>query len=279
MKSQLGTVAALACIIVTGPVHAEPADTPPESPAAARQQSPWRLGLALGYGERSNPLIQSSDIPVAVDVDIAWFGRRWFFDNGDLGLTISNTQAQTVSLVARVNSDRVFFGKTNTRFVQFSATGAPLANVTPLRVPVRSYAIEAGIEYLTDGRWGRVSLAAFQDISRTHDGFSIDAEYSFPWYGTRWSIEPGVTLRYKSAALNDYYWGVRLDESSAALPAFQARAGVNWQANLRAGYYLSPQLRLAASVTYERLNGESARSPLTRVPEVTGYFAGLAYQF
>ncbi|MDH5622457.1 MAG: hypothetical protein OEY74_10280, partial [Gammaproteobacteria bacterium] len=43
-------------------------------------ESRWRLGAALGYGVRSNPLIQSDDIPIIIDVDIAWFGDRWFFD-------------------------------------------------------------------------------------------------------------------------------------------------------------------------------------------------------
>ena len=49
-------------------------------------ESRWRLGAAFGYGVRSNPLVQSDDIPIIVDLDIAWFGDRWFFDNGDLGV-------------------------------------------------------------------------------------------------------------------------------------------------------------------------------------------------
>ena len=73
-------------------------------------ESRWRLGAAFGYGVRTNPLVQSDDIPIIVDVDIAWFGDHWFFDNGDLGLTFADSDALTANLVARVNSDRVFFG-------------------------------------------------------------------------------------------------------------------------------------------------------------------------
>ena len=79
------------------------ADEEPEQP----QESRWRLGAALGYGIRSNPLVQSDDIPIYVDLDIAWFGKRWFFDNGDLGFTVTDNDAVTASLVARVNSDLV----------------------------------------------------------------------------------------------------------------------------------------------------------------------------
>ena len=81
---------------------------------AAAAESPWRLGIAAGYGERSNPLVLSDDIPIAIDIDIAWFGKRFFFDNGDLGYTFANNELVTGSLVARFNSDRVFFGKTET---------------------------------------------------------------------------------------------------------------------------------------------------------------------
>ncbi len=80
----------------------------------------WRFGIGLGYGERTNPLVLSDDIPVIVDLDIAWFGKRWFFDNFDLGFQLADNRLFTANAVARVNSDRVFFGKTNIRYVNFT---------------------------------------------------------------------------------------------------------------------------------------------------------------
>src|SRR6185295_15738323 len=105
-----------------------PAATPaPATPAPATQvtrpapdEKNWRFGVALGYGQRTNPLIQSEDIPVVVDLDIAWFGERWFFDNFDLGFELVDNSRFTTNVVARLNSDRAFFGKTNTRYVNFT---------------------------------------------------------------------------------------------------------------------------------------------------------------
>src|SRR5262249_36076913 len=91
---------ALACL-ARADSAARPA--PPEPP-----ESHWRLGLALGYGERTNPLIQSEKIPVLVDLDVAWFGKRWFFDNGDVGFAVLDRPAFTLNAVARVNTDRAF---------------------------------------------------------------------------------------------------------------------------------------------------------------------------
>lgn len=260
-------------------LQAEPADTPANSSVTDAAVSPWRIGAALGYGERSNPLIQSEPIQVLVDVDIAWFGKRWFFDNGDLGFTLKDDSKGTLNLIARVNSDRVFFGRTNTQFVSVGSDGGQLPEPVPLRVPDRDYAVELGFEWLADGRWGRLTVAGFHDVSNTHDGFSVDAEFAYPWYRARWTVEPTIMLRYKSAALNDYYWGVRASEASSALPVYVVSSGLNWQLGARASYYLSSHLRLAASINYERLNDAAAGSPLVRDPEVTAFFAGLAYQF
>jgi MipA family protein len=271
----------VACLLggAAGALRAAPADTPQNSPATGKAGSPWRIGIALGYGARSNPLIQSQAIPIAVDIDVAWFGKRWFFDNGDLGLTLLDRSAGTLNLVARANSDRVFFGKTNARFVQVSAVGAPLASPVQLKVPDRNYAVELGFEWLADGRWGKLMLSGFHDVSKAHEGFSADAEYAYPIYGSHWTFEPTVTLRYKSAALNDYYWGVRASEANVALSTYQAGAGLNWQVGARANYYLTSHWRLAAGLNVERLSNSIVDSPLVRERDVTGYFAGLAYQF
>lgn len=248
-----------------------------QSPLAA--ESPWRLGVALGYGERSNPLVLSDDIPVVVDLDIAWFGKRFFFDNGDVGFTFADNPAVTASLVARFNSDRVFFGKTNTRFVNVALSGDALANAFRLEVPDRDYAGEAGFEVLADGRWGHLQFAAHHDVSGTHDGFELDLNYGIGWRNERWYFEPSVGLSFKSADLNDYYWGVRENEANPALPAYAAKSGVNVRGKLAASYYLTRQWAVSFAAEYERLNDEAAQSPIVEEDNVLGYFAGMLYRF
>ena len=171
-------------------------------------ESRWRLGAAIGYGVRTNPLVQSDDIPIVVDVDIAWFGDYWFFDNGDLGLTFADNDTLTASVVARFNSDRVFFGHTDMRFVTVDANGLELADGVNFEVPDRDYAIELGLEMLTDGNWGQLQLTAFHDVSNTHEGYELYADYSYGWRRQRLYIEPSFGASYKSADLNNYYWGV-----------------------------------------------------------------------
>jgi outer membrane protein len=270
-------------------------DAGPETTAVVLpEERRWRLGAALGYGERSNPLIQSDDIPVVIDLDIAWFGDRWFFDNGDLGLSLTDNRWFTTNLVARVNSDRTFFGKTNTRLVNFqmlaggetrglvnTATGEPIQDDVrlPLKPPKRDYAIEAGFETLFGGEWGQATLRAFRDVSGTHDGYEISADYSYRITRGRFSVAPSVGLTWKSAALSDYYWGVHRDEVSSTLAFYEARAGLGWESGIRASYYLTKSTRLAVSANYESLQHSVAQSPLIERDYVFGYFAGIGWQF
>lgn len=295
--SSLRYLAGLAAIwAVASLAHAQ--STPvANAPHTFPPEKNWRFGVGVGYGQRTNPLVQSEDIPVIVDLDIAWFGKRWFFDNFDLGYALVNNQRFTTNVVARVNSDRAFFGKTNTRYVNFTLTsggtqvpitappgtpGAPDPGyVAPveLKVPDRDYAVEVGLEMLLDGEWGDASLRAFHDVSGTHEGFEVSADYSYRWVRGRFSIAPSVGVSYKSAALSDYYWGVHADEVSPSLSGYQVDAGFGWEAGLRTSYYVTRSLRVAVSANYEKLSDSIALSPIVAEPYVVGYFAGLAWQF
>lgn len=242
-------------------------------------QSRWRLGAALGYGVRTNPLAQSDDIPIVVDLDIAWFGDHWFFDNGDLGLTFADNDRLTASVVARVNSDRVFFGKTDTRFVSFDVAGLPLSEAVEFKVPDRDYAIELGLEMLTDGPWGRLQLTAFHDVSNTHQGYELYADYSYGWRMSRLYIGTSFGASYKSANLNDYYWGVTDAEAGVIVAPYEAGAGVNWHTRLKVGYHLSRHWAVSLVTEFERINDEAAASPIVDERNVLGYFAGVSYRF
>lgn len=255
-------------------VASSPSSSKPAAPA-----SRWHLGIALGYGLRTNPLVQSDDIPIIVDIDISWFGDRFFFDNGDLGYTFLDNAYVTTSLVGRINSDRVFFGRTNTRFVTVDLAGAPLASAFELSIPDRDYAGELGIELLADGGWGRLQLTGFHDVSGTHEGYEFEFDYGYGWRNQRLYIEPSFGLSYKSEEMNNYYWGVPADETNIAVPGYTADAGVNAHARLQVSYQLSKNWQFSFVGEVERMNDEAAGSPIVAEQNVFGYFAGFGYRF
>ncbi|MEM9103369.1 MAG: MipA/OmpV family protein [Pseudomonadota bacterium] len=72
-------------------------------------ESPWHLGLAVGYGERTNPLIASDDIDLYWMVDIAYFGDHFFFDNGDLGVYLYESQSLSFNLLLTYTNEREYY--------------------------------------------------------------------------------------------------------------------------------------------------------------------------
>ena len=245
--------------------------------------SRWQLGVAFGYGERTNPLVDSDNVEILVDVDLAWFGDRFFFDSGDFGLTLADSRRATINAIVRVNSDRVFFSRANTRFISVgdAQAGEPPVEPTiePLPPPDRDYAVEAGVEVLTDGLWGYLHASAFHDVSTTHEGFELRATYGRSFVRKRWFFEPSVGVRFVSAKMNDYYWGVRTDETALMRPAYTADDAVNFSARFKATYFVTDRWSLGLAADYERLDTATTDSPIVDASSVFGFFAGMAYRW
>ena len=198
-----------------------------------------------------------------------------------------------------MNSDRVFFSKTNTKYMNFSLLAGGEKCPSPggrtrddrrstrgttavkLKVPERDYRRRSrnrNVDRTANG--ARPTLRAFHDVSGTHHGFEIVRRL-------RLSLDarPLVVLAhawassYKSEELSDYYWGVHADEAGFTLAEYEAEGGIGWEAGLRTSYYLTKSMRLALSANYERLQHSVALSPMVEDEHVLGYFAGVAWQF
>ena len=262
---------------------------------AAPPERHWRLGAAVGYGERSNPLIQSEDIPVLIDLDIAWFGKRWFFDNGDVGLMLFDSAQSTTSLVARYNSDRVFFGKTNAKYVNFAYAGN--GEIVPMTDPItgaavdadvqvevvppdRDYAIELGVEIVDRWRLGRGDAARLSRRQRharrirtvgvllAGAGSRAGCRLHLPWVSP--TRAPGSTTT--TGACTRTRPTSRCPSTTRTMDSIRSAACV-------ANYHLTRNLRLALSLNYERLADDVAASPLAEESHVLAYFSGLAWTF
>ena len=133
--------------------------------------------------------------------------------------------------------------------------------------PDRDYAIELGVETLIDGDWGAATLRAFHDVSGTHGGYELSAYYSWRWITGRLSFAPTVGVAYKSARLNDYYWGVHADEANLALPEYHPGDGFNFEGGVR-GELLS-HAAICASRCRSTTSAWRTMSPRARWPRKT----------
>jgi MipA family protein len=279
--------AAIICLPVTTATFAAAECTAPTNECVA--VGSWSFSVALGAGVRTNPLIHGQDIPLVVVPQFSYYGKRFFIDNLDPGVTLFDGESNTLSLVASPGYDRVFFYRSDLQnFFVFSstsfagssgATGKPSpavqdlpANAQQLPQPARKVTYLAGPEWtFKHGRLtGQVDF--LHEITGHTHGDEMRAALGMPIgsaLGGTLSTRVGVT--WKSAATVNYYYGYPgLYQGGWALNPF-----------VKLGYSrpLSRKWKLDAFVHVERLGNAISDSPIVDRHYVTTAFIGATYSF
>ena len=276
----------------------------------------WEIATSVGYGQRSNPLVNAESIETVVNFDVAWYGNRFFFDNGDLGFNLANNKRLTINAIAQINSERAFFDKTNTQYISIGGdvvnagdppvtsedpvpdsptdepvgddASAPPAEDEPetndsdieLTIPKRDYALEGGIEAIYDlGRYGDIYSAFLQDISNTHDGNRLILSYQNTWLHKRWATQLSSGIKWQNSDLNTYYFGVNSEEANVARAEYSADSGVNYFSSMLFTYAINPRLFWGTRIAYESLSNDIYNSPLVVDKAVYTVFSGVKYKF
>nr|WP_269783226.1 MipA/OmpV family protein [Marinibactrum halimedae] len=267
----------------------------------------------MGYGKRSNPLSGHKDLPIVAVVDLSWYGDHWFFDNGDVGLTLINNDFFTVNLITQLAPHRWYFEHTSRQLITFGGTassgvdnngvvgdsgaeGDGASNGgddTPngdddnqgndeqnsLLIPDRDWAIESGIEILADGQWGAIEASISQDISSNHNGFSTTLSYGKNYVAGRWLFSNHFGITWNNQDLNHYYYGVNDYEANRATPPYRADSGYNVYTRFLARYYLSKRWSFAILMDYEQLSSAISDSPFIDNDYIWSVYSGFKYRF
>ncbi len=217
-----------------------------------------------------------SDIPLVVIPQISYYGKRFFLQNLDLGVTLYEGQSNTFNLIASPGYDRVFFYRNDLQnFFVSGATGAVtlaapreqdlLAQEFEVRRRRTTYL--AGPEWLF--RYGNIvgQVDALYEVTGRNEGYEVRAAVAAPIIQTEHSLVISGGLTWKSAEIVHYYYGVDgFYEPGSALSPF-----------LKLGYTraLSDRWSINAFVHYERLGNSIADSPIVSDKGVTTAFVGV----
>ena len=300
----LGLVACLCCAAVQA-AEDEPAERS------------WNLGFALGAGTRSNPLVSGETIDINAVVDFSWYGKRFFFDNGDFGFTLKQESTWSLSLVTTVSNEREYYsyltGKnlglksllhnnqgiaagedtTDTKGTSRDPGVKTDPNASSLapelndpvylnrntELPDRDYAVNGGLEFLHISPWGDIQAQVLTDISSTYDGQQAWLSWSKPWFTQTSQFNFTLGLEWKSANLVDYYYGVLPGESFDGRPVYEGRAGTNRFIRFSARHRLGKHLSVVGMMEREYLSNAISDSPIIDSDHVDTVFAGLYYRF
>jgi MipA family protein len=246
----------------------------------------WNFSVALGAGVRTNPLVDSKDIPLVVIPQVSYYGKRFFIDNLDAGFTLEDTGANTFNLIATPGYDRVYFYRTDlqnffiTSFPPFGpaplyTADAQLAATVPGAVKIPP--TPRHITYLAGPEWtfkyagisGQLDL--LHEVTGQNHGNEMRAALGIPLLKSKGDLSGSIGITWKSAAIVNYYYGVPvIYEGHAALDPF-----------VKLGYTvpLGGKWRFTTFAEYERLASGIADSPIVAEHSVATIFIGASYSF
>ncbi|MEP7246215.1 MAG: MipA/OmpV family protein [Gammaproteobacteria bacterium] len=236
----------------------------------------WEISAAFGVGQRSNPVLGKSDIPLIVIPHISYYGKRFFLENLELGFTLHEGDTSALNLIATPGYDRVFFYRNDLQNI-FIAGAASMPTLAPTSDLAQAFPVgKRRTTYLAGPEWtfnyGPVTgqLDALREVTGVHDGYEVRGALAVPLLRSKDSLVASAGLTWKSSQTVQYYYGVEnLYEPGAALSPF---------VKLRYSRTLSARWSLNAFAHYEHLAGSIANSPIVTENHVTTVFAGVVFK-
>jgi len=235
------------------------------------------IRLSFGAGTRTNPVVGRDDIPLFVIPQVSYYGRRFFLESLEPGVTLYESDAHTLNLIASPGFDRVFFSRHDLQnvIVAGTATGGTAGPPRPFDGQVfpvgrRHTTYLAGPEWMFRYRDFIGQLNALYEVTGRHHGYEVHAAVSAPLLQAQQSLIVNAGWTWKSAAAVDYYYGVK--------NFYRADAAFNPFIKLSYSLPLSERWTLTAFVHYEYLDDAIVDSPIVSDREVVTAFAGFNFK-
>ncbi len=143
----------------------------------------------------------------------------------------------------------------------------------------RDSGIDFGLSYRYRQPWGTLQAELVRDIGSTSGGTEGRLGYSYEFRSGALTLRPTVSVSFRDAKLNNYYYGVLPGEAIAGRPAYEPGAGRNVSVGLYGSYDLTQRWRLLAGVSATQLDSRVRASPIIQNKVLPAVYIGAAYDF
>ena len=143
----------------------------------------------------------------------------------------------------------------------------------------RNVGVDFGFSYRHKLPWATLFGAIAQDVSGTSKGGEINLGLFHDWQHGRLLLRPSASVSWRSAKLNDYYYGVRPAEATADRPAYAPGPGFDTSLGLNASVAVSADWQLLAGVSVTALSRTVRDSPVVNDRVVPALSVGAIYDF
>jgi outer membrane protein len=244
----------------------------------------WNFQLALGAGVRTNPLLGGENIPLVVIPHVSYYGKRFFLDDLDVGVTLADSGSNTFNLVASPGYDRVYFYRSDLQNIfvigfPTDGTAIPAYRAVDATTPgaMQFSTRSRRVTYLAGPEWtfkfaeltGQFDFR--HEITGRNHGNEIRAAIAVPLIQAHGVLTGNLGITWNSAAIVNYYYGENA--------IYQGGSALNPFAKLGYALPLNDRWRLNAFVQFERLGDAIANSPIVAEHHVATSFVGVTYTF
>ena len=192
---------------------------------------------------------------------VFYHSGRFFFAGFSAGYLLSNGEHYRFSLVAVPQINRL------------SADDSPqLAGIH-----TRRWSIAGGANLDLFGDWGRFNTGISHDLLGRNDGTAANAGYQYSFHLGDWALTPGAGLRWESAALTKYYYGVSPAEARPGRPAYAPGSASNPYVSLGFSTSISEHWQFRSNIQYTRFGAAIHDSPIVDRSGSTTLFIGFIY--
>jgi outer membrane protein len=270
-------------------------DPTESNPAECTQIGEWNFSLSVGLGARTNPIYDSSDIPLLLLPEFSYYGESFFIENLDLGYTVYDSNASTLNLLATPSYDSVFFnrwdpgnlflnistGAAGASGIQGFPTNQPdsgdyRARVSLDEIDQRQFSYLAGIEFNHQFENSNLQLNLLSDITNTHQGLEFRAAYSLP---ISENLLVSVGGSWKDKKFTNYYYGIGAQEVDSSRAIYQTGSSIS--PFIRVSYRFPDTFAKGwrVSLEHQQLPNEITGSPIVEEESVTTFFIGKRFSF
>ncbi len=266
---------------------------------SAQVERSWDFGFGLGFGEQTNPFIGADDVPAYASIDLSVYGKKFFFDNGDLGYTLIDRDQIGLNIITSYSSERIYYSYFNDlglfgSGVAFSPEELSLDVVpldlfpgqvlptdfvfVPLEIPDRKFALNMGAELLYSTPMGQLQAQLLTDVSGVHNGKQLNLDFSQVWGVNRWRFKANIGVSWQSKETVDYYYGIDSNAGDFNI-SYTGRSTLNSHIGVLLSYRINNNISYVNQFKYSQLGSGIRNSPLIEADNTTSYFSGLYYRF
>lgn len=254
--------ATTAVTLVCSPVRADGIE-----PLTAILNAPGSAGLGIAARTIASPYLGGGTRYDLVPVNL-YEGERLFLHANRAGIKLFNKgggqDGQRIDLFVEQRLEGFALDRMPTRL-----TG--MAKKDP--------GIDVGLAYRQRQSWGTMRAELMRDVGGTSRGTEARLGYGYEWRSGPWSLRPDVSVSWRDAKLNDYYYGVRANEASAGRAAYAPGSGIQSELGLYGSYDVSERWRLLAGVSATVLGTSVKNSPIVEKRILPSLYIGAAYDF